>query len=204
MAALKFVAVLTISAGAVMSVVTTVSTQWLNHPVPGIPRTADGKADLFAPAPRTSDGRPDLSGVWRPPFGANAVMTEGASFQPWAEAISRERLAANLKDMPRARCLPLGMPMMLISPFPVKLMQTAGALLALYEAESTFRQVFLDARQLPQDPQPTWRGYSVGRWEADELVVETSAEWSTWLDGRGHPTTETLRTERYGVETWVI
>jgi len=38
--------------------------QWLKHPTPGIPRTADGQADLKAPAPRTADGRPDLSGMW--------------------------------------------------------------------------------------------------------------------------------------------
>jgi hypothetical protein len=47
---------------AVLSV--PLSAQWLNHPTPGIPRTADGKPNLAAPAPRTADGKPDLSGVW--------------------------------------------------------------------------------------------------------------------------------------------
>ena len=40
--------------------------QWEQVPDPTVPRTADGKADLGAPAPRTADGKPDLSGVWLP------------------------------------------------------------------------------------------------------------------------------------------
>ena len=39
--------------------------QWIHHPTPGLPRTADGRPNLAAPAPRTSHGRPDLSGVWQ-------------------------------------------------------------------------------------------------------------------------------------------
>ena len=42
------------------------SAQWLNTPTPGVPRTADGKPDLSAPAPKAADGHPDLSGVWMP------------------------------------------------------------------------------------------------------------------------------------------
>ena len=41
--------------------------QWLTYKTPGIPRTADGKPNLSAPAPRTADGKPDLSGIWRAP-----------------------------------------------------------------------------------------------------------------------------------------
>jgi hypothetical protein len=191
-------AVLTAAAIA-LSGVTSVSAQWLNHPAAGLPRTTEGKVDLFAPAPRTPNGTPDLSGVWRPPVGASAAMTAGAAFQPWAEAMSRERLANNSKDMPRARCLPFGMPQMLTGPFPVKIVQTVGVLVALFEAESTFRQIFLDGRQLPEDPQPTWRGYSIGKWEGDVLIVQTiGLNGHGWLDVRGHPTTEMLRlTERY-------
>ena len=61
------------------------------------------------------------------------------------------------------------------------------------------RQIFLDGRALPQDPSPSFMGYSVGRWEGDTLVVETIGfKDPTWLDFAGHPHTEALRlTERY-------
>ena len=175
--------------------------QWLSHPSTGIPRTADGRPDLSARVPRTAGGKPDLSGVWRPDFkyfGDLAVDGVKVPFQPWAEALFNERQANNRKDHPRARCLPIGMPQMVASPFPVKMIQTAGVLIILYEAENTFRQIFLDGRQVPPDAQPTWRGYSVGHWDGDDLVVEiTGFNGQSWLDYAGHPQTDALRlTER--------
>jgi len=70
--------------------------------------------------------------------------------------------------------------------------------LILYEAYNHFRQVFMDGRPLPKDPQPTWMGYSVGKWEGDTLVVDSNGfNDQTWLDDGGHPHTEALQiTER--------
>jgi hypothetical protein len=183
---------------ATLAAATPARAQWLNQPAPGVPRAADGKADLSAKAPRTPDGRPDLSGVWQP-WGNSSALTRGAAFQPWAEAVSQERQENFSKDMPRSRCLPFGMPQMLAGPLPVKMIQTPGVLVVLHEGENTFRQIFLDGRALPRDPQPTWRGYSTGHWEGDDLVVETvGLNGKGWLDFSGHPTTETLRlSERY-------
>jgi hypothetical protein len=137
---------------------TSVQPQWLDYPTSGLPRSADGTVDLSAPTPRLSNGKPNLSGVWRPPFTSATRMTMGASFQSWAESVSRERMDNNAKDMPRATCLPLGMPLMLLAPFPMKIVHTPDLLVSLHEAEGTFRQIFLDGRDLPDDPQPTWRG----------------------------------------------
>jgi hypothetical protein len=68
----------------------------------------------------------------------------------------------------------------------------------LYE-ELAYRQIYMDGRPLPKDPNPNFMGYSVGRWERDVLVVETVGyNDRTWLDFAGHPHTEALRTtERY-------
>jgi hypothetical protein len=65
--------------------------------------------------------------------------------------------------------------------------------------EFNYRQIFLDGRELPKDPNPAWMGYSVGRWEGDTLVVESAGyNDRTWLDPGGHPHTESLRiTERF-------
>jgi len=62
-----------------------------------------------------------------------------------------------------------------------------------------YRQIFLDDRALPTDPQPTWLGYSTGKCERDTLVVESSGfNDRTWLDNGGHPHTGSLRvTERF-------
>jgi len=70
----------------------------------------------------------------------------------------------------------------------------------LYEATYMFREIFVDGRPLPKDPQPTWMGYSVGRWEGETLVVDTSGfNGKAWLDGdMGHPHTDALHvTERF-------
>jgi len=69
----------------------------------------------------------------------------------------------------------------------------------LYEALHSYRQVFMDGRGLPKDPNPTWMGYSVGHWEGDTLVVESSGfVGNNWLDNSGHPGTEALHlTERF-------
>jgi hypothetical protein len=75
---------------------------------------------------------------------------------------------------------------------------TSGLMVILYEVMHSYRQVFTDGRDLPADPNPTWLGYSVGRWEGDTFVVKTSGfNDQGWLDIAGHPATEHLRvTER--------
>ena len=58
----------------------------------------------------------------------------------------------------------------------------------LYERGVMYRQIFMDGRKLPKDPNPTWMGYSVGRWEGDTLVVESAGfNDRSWLDRLGHP-----------------
>ena len=80
-----------------------------------------------------------------------------------------------------------------------KIVQTPTLVVVLYEFFTTFRQIFVDGRKLPVDPQPAWGGYSVGRWEGDTLVVETAGfNDRSWLDSfHGYPLTDSLRlTER--------
>jgi len=78
-------------------------------------------------------------------------------------------------------------------------MQSPTVLSLLYERDSRYRQIFLDGRPLPRDPNPAWMGYSVGHWDGDTLVVETTGfNDRTWLDMAGHPHSEQLRvTERF-------
>jgi hypothetical protein len=160
-------------------------------------------ADLKSPAPRTRDGKPDLSGVWETDtkynFNLAADLPPGAvPMTPWAKAIYDQRQATLGKDDPEGFCLPPGFPRVNGVPFPQKIIQTSSAVVVLYETRATFRQIFLDGRRPIADTQPTWMGYSVGHWEDDALVVETSGfNDKTWLDDDGHPHTEALRvTER--------
>jgi hypothetical protein len=180
-----------------MGVVT--QAQWIGYPTPGIPRLADGTPNLLAPTPRIAD-KPDLSGLWGPDakyFFDIAAGGVNVPMQPNALVLLQERRANHGKDHPHARCLPLGMPLMVAAS--MKILQTPMGMTILYEEESTFRQVFLDGRPLPKDPQPTWKGYSIGHWDGDDLVIETAGlNAKAWLDQAGHPQSEALRlTERY-------
>ncbi len=193
----------------VMAAVVALSAQWLRTPAPNIPRTADGRPDLGAPAPRATDGRPDLSGVWMPnsrTLQDLAIGAEGGEvpYQPWAALLVRERAnGARGKDDPAASCIP-GMPKLIVLPYPYKIIQGSGVTVILYEGFTTFRQIFTDGRELPADPQPSWLGYSVGKWDGDTFVVETvGVNARTWMDNAGRPHSDALRTiERYRRRTF--
>lgn len=195
-------------AGVVIALVLagTAEAQWEPYPWKNMPRTADGKVDLNAPPRRTADGKPDLSGFWMPGGSVRHLLNlaadlkpEDVPLQPWAKALYAERIDNNGKDHPGVRCLPSGIPEKLNIPDGLKLVQTPDLLIFLHESRTIYRQVFTDGRPLPKDAQPTWMGYSIGRWEGDTLVVETIGQnGKTWLDMRGLPGTESMRViERY-------
>jgi hypothetical protein len=186
--------------------------QWLAYPTPGTPRLPDGRPNLSAPVPRTPDGRPDLSGVWevvgdrvmptdgrvrsKYVYDIAADLPGGAPFQPWAKAVHDERQKALGVGAPTERCLPHGVPdAMLTRTLPFKIVQMPGLTIILYEEFNNWRQVFTDGRPLPEDPQPAWLGYSVGRWDGDTFVIETAGfNDKSWLDAGGTPHSEALRT----------
>jgi hypothetical protein len=167
--------------------------QWLNYPTPGIPRTQDGKPNLTAPAPKTGDGKPDLSGIW------TFTKTEGglsqlkpSEIKPWALNVFKEREENLFSDSPRVHCLPSGFVYDLS-----KIVQTPDLIVILSE-DLIYRQIFLDGRELPKNPNPAWMGYSVGRWQGDTLVVESTGYTDrTWLE-LGYPHTEGMQiSERF-------
>jgi len=188
--------------------------QWPAHPTAGAPRLADGTVNLNAPAPKTADGRPDRSGIWEagrapgqappttrrtfgeaPPPGPRpfqnltSLFADGLPLQPWAAELRKQRLAEHSKDHPDARCLPINPVQLHTHPQPRKIIQTPGLVLILYEANDGIRQIFTDGRPLPNhDPDPWWYGYSIGKWEGDALVVETTGfKDQGWIDEEGTP-----------------
>ena len=207
--------------------------QWPKYTLPGTPKAADGKVNLAGPPPRTADGKVDLSGVWEtnqgrrgrgpapvaaegtgelPPSGSifgniGDQVQGGAPYQPWAAELVKKRMADNSKDNPDAHCLPMGVMQMTSHPFPKKIIQTPTQVVLIYEwSGTTVCEVFLDGRALPKadDVEPWWNGYSVGRWEGDTLVVETTGFMDDgWLDVRGSPLTSGARmTERFRRPTY--
>jgi hypothetical protein len=148
------------------------------------------------PTPRTPEGKPDLSGVW---FAQRPVDPGTPEPLPWAEVLLKERAANNSKDSPGAHCMTRGITLA-GALFPYKLVQTPKLMVMLFEDDiPSHRQVFLDGRSHPKDPNPSWMGHSVGHWEGDTLVVDTVGfNDRSWLDPQGHPHTETMRvTERF-------
>ena len=175
--------------------------QWITQPTRGLPRLADGKPDLKAAAPRTSDGTPDLSGIWRldsQGFGNDVTShLKPDDVAPSATALFKERSENLGRDHMSVLCLPLG-PGYVTAGTMTKIVQTP-TLIVMLNDDLTYRQIHMDGRSLEKEPNPTWMGYSVGRWDGDTLVVESNGFTErTWLDFGGHPHTEALRViERY-------
>jgi hypothetical protein len=182
------------------------SAQWLKVPDKGIPRTKDGKPDMAAPEPHKADGKPDLAGIWQvagPRYLQNIaadLKPEDVPMQPWAAALTKERMTGvHASEESDANCLPQGVPKINVTPVPFKIVQNPDEVIILYEAFGIYRQIFMDGRELPKDPNPSWMGYSIGKWDGDSLVVQTSGfNGKTWLDQAGHPVTEAaVITERF-------
>lgn len=180
------------------------SAQWVRVPSANIPRTPDGKPDLSAPAPRAG-GHPDLSGVWNPNPRflrdiAADLKAENVPLQPWAKAVFEQRVDGSQAGAePDANCLPQGVPKIDTAPAPWKVVQTPNLIVVVYEAFNLWRQVFLDGRDFAPDLNPTWMGYSIGKWDGDTLVVESRGfNGKAWLDQLGRPSTDALHvTERF-------
>jgi hypothetical protein len=194
---------ISISSGVVLlSTFVPLSAQWLHYPTPGIPRTADGKANLSAPTPKTADGKPDLSGIWVAADNRHlADLADGAAVPmlPWAAALSKERTENLAKGHPSERCLTHGVTDFDTLGIPWKIVQTPKTIAVLYEAYNHYRQILLDGRPLPKPTQPAYMGYSVGKWEGDTLVVDTTGfNDQGWIDNKGRPQTESTHvTERF-------
>jgi hypothetical protein len=154
------------------------------------------------PAPRLADGRIDFSGLWRP---ADIFLIEDISLglkpgetvpvNAWAQEKMKKQLS---KEDPEASCLPTGVPRH--APYPWKFVESGSYIYMLFEGNiHSYRQIFMDGRTHPADPNPTWYGHSTGRWDKDTLVIDTVGfNDRFWFDFVGHPHTEQLHTvERY-------
>jgi hypothetical protein len=210
----------------VLGAVTYSHAQWVKYPDARTPRTKDGKPNLTAPAPRLN-GKPDLSGLWQaektPEHEYERVLGKGFTalqvdthditkhvlnvfwgmkpedepLRPEAASILKRR-QENPLEYPHTQCLPGSIPLALLV-FTFKIIHTPLEIVMLSETADPPRQIHTDGRPLPKDPDPTWMGYSVGRWEGNTLVVDTVGfNDRGWLDGFGHPRSESMHiTERY-------
>jgi hypothetical protein len=212
--------------GLFFAAVLCVEAQWLNHRDLRIPRTADGKPNLAAPAPRF-EGKPDLTGVWQaertpveefvrilgPAFPQLQIdfndvtknfvnvfwglKPEEEPLRPEGAAVLKQHRASG-REFTNAYCLPGSLPAT-ISLLAFKMIHAPGEIVVVPGNGDPPRQIYTDGRSLPRDPDPTWTGYSVGSWQADSLVVETvGITTRALLDASGHPRSDGMRiTERF-------
>ena len=193
--------------------------QWVRYPTSGVPRKADGTPNLTAPPPRLPDGKPDFSGIWHTAVINQCVQATGAfcgnteiggsplalnigrdlsgglPYQPWAAELVKRRFS---KDDPHVRCLPDNPPRTWVMPHLTKAVHTPRLLVLLYEVNAMYRQIFIDGRPQPDDPTPSWNGYSTAAWDRDTLVIRTTGfRDDLWIDMSGAPMTNTATmTER--------
>ena len=124
--------------------------------------------------PRMPDGRPDLTGVY-----GNAGLPAGTTAPPLKPGAERFRIVRGPDDI-RGRttlttgndCKPLGIPQTYITPYPFQIVQTPKLVLIIYEYPNAIRWIPVDGRPHEVDPDPTFMGSSIGRWEGDTLVVD--------------------------------
>ena len=162
---------------------------------------------LDGPVPRFPDGTVDLGGTW---IGGGPVqdMEVQGRFKPGeipllpsAKALMESRTP---EQDPHAHCMPMGVPRQAGS-YPWRFVQypthkKATHIFLLWEGNiHTYRQIFMDGRSHPPDPDPSWFGHSIGRWEGDTLVIDSVGfNDKFWFDRRGHPHTEQLHI----IERW--
>jgi len=150
----------------------------------------------------------DLNGVWNRGGGLRTLSGTPPPMTPAGQAeYDANKPSYNLASKPRAvppalgndpagSCDPLGLVRSLFAFRPVELVVTSNRVFQFFEWNHMWRTIWTDGRKLPEDPDPKWFGYSVGRWEGDTLVVESiGLDDRTWLDQYGHPFSEAMRVQ---------
>lgn len=141
-----------------------------------------------APTPRLADGTVDLGGdgIWDQPwitdFGKQLVGIAEIPFLPWTKAMYEYNKSNQVAYDPQGFCLPPGGPRMFGTPYPSEFIQDRDRIVVIFEGGAhVWREIHMDGRPLPkrEDLNPTYFGYSVGRWDGDTLVIETTnvTEW---------------------------
>lgn len=182
------------------------------------PRTADGKPDLSGvwhvqPTPLAEMKRlfgDNVDAVTVPGMEPDTIskyainilvdlQAEDVPMRPEAAAILRRRLTSTTEFFSPTHCLPAGIPLATLVSELTKIVQTPGLTLIWLELDSAMRQIYTDGRPHPVNRNPSWLGYSIGKWDKDTLVVDTVGfNDKTWLDAFGHPHSEAMRVvERY-------
>ena len=166
--------------------------QWASFPTPGVPRTSDGKVNLSAPAPKDAAGIPNSIAYYMPPGQAGSEI----AMKPAAAALYKQRFEVQQgAGRPSEHCLPHSIPDQMFIGVPLQFVQTKGLTVMLWEEFTHYRMIYTDGRPQPKDPNPTWFGYSTGKWDGDAFVVDTRGfNDRSWLDDGGHPHTEQLHT----------
>ena len=151
-----------------------------------------------AAAPRMSSGKPDLSGVWEWPYVPD--MTRSARNQKgYPDPPFTAAGLADWKSYDAANgdytgsCMPYGLNRSFNAPYPMQIVQTDKSVTLLFELNNWFHLVPIDGRDHPKEPEPTWFGDSIGKWDGDTLVIDTVG-FNGWtrLDTVGHPHSDRL------------
>ena len=157
------------------------------------------------PTPRLPDGTVDLGGdgIWDLPwitdFGKQLVGENATvPFLPWTKAMYDYNASNQVAYDPQGFCLPPGGPRMFGTPYPAEFIQQKDRIVVIFEGGAhVWREIHMDGRPLPDSEElnPTYFGYSVGRWEGDTLVIDTVGfNEKTWLNFGGYMHTDELRT----------
>ncbi|HTQ36082.1 MAG TPA: hypothetical protein VMH77_03510 [Steroidobacteraceae bacterium] len=194
--------------------------QWIGYKTPDVPRLKNGAPDMQAPTPRTADGKPDFSGMWFANVPskdycrtADCIQEErmageqmnigrklkgGLPYTEWSKEQMKVRGANGGRDDPHTYCKPPNFPRAWTLPQYTKIVQTPKEMVILHEFNAAYREIYMDGRPLPVDPNPTWNGYSIAHWEGDVLVIQTNGiRDDMWLDIEGSPITSQAKlTER--------
>jgi hypothetical protein len=118
----------------------------------------------------------------------------GLPYQPWLVPIVKQRTDSLAKDDPHIRCMPDNFLRAYGLPHLLKFVHSPSLLVVLNEMNAGYRQVFTDARPLPEDPNPTWQGYSSAKWSGDTLVIDTiGLRDDTWIDWNGSVVTQAAK-----------
>ena len=122
----------------------------------------------------------------------------GLPYTEWSKEQMVARRANGGREDPHTYCMPPNFPRAWTLPQYIKVVQTPSLMVLLHEFNGAYREIFLDGRPLPENPNPTWNGYSSARWDGDVLVISSLGyRDDQWLDARASPLTSAARvTER--------